>query len=131
MPMYPNPNASTSVAIGVRPDAGAAIKPTTRGNEVPVNPSANPVTISRIRLSWPRSQGDLKRVFVAGGQVWNGSDAPTSADIASGWISTSTLTLGAGQAAVVEFAFKSNDNKDSQRDYGITIDFAEGCNAQF
>jgi len=89
------------------------------------------VTISRVQLSWPSSQGDLKKISLSGSLIWVGSDAPFSADISGGWSDPGALVLGAGQTGTLDFDFKRRDKNDSQSDYSITVDFAEGCSVQF
>ena len=95
------------------------------------NTGGNPVTISRVQLSWPSSQGDLKKISLSGSLIWVGSDAPFSADISGGWSDPGALVLGAGQTGTLDFDFKRRDKNDSQSDYSITVDFAEGCSVQF
>ena len=95
------------------------------------NTAGNDVTISRVRISWPSSQGDLKKISLNGRQLWTGSDAPTSADLSAGWTDPSALTLSAGQSEILDFDFKSRDRKDSQSDYSITVYFNEGCSVSF
>jgi fibronectin type 3 domain-containing protein len=89
------------------------------------------LTIQRIDITWPSSQGNLSQISLSGSRIWRGSDSPTTAIISSGWgVGTSGLQIAQGATAKLGLTFSRRDKTDSQSDYSIAVTFSEGCSVE-
>jgi hypothetical protein len=96
------------------------------------NTGAADLTVSRIELSWPSMQGNLRRLYLGGATIWRGNAAPGSADIASGWSgSVGDRVLAAGRNADLTLSFSRRYTGDGPDDYSVTVHFAEGCSVAY
>jgi hypothetical protein len=95
------------------------------------NHGSEDLTASRVQISWPASQGRMKKVKLGGADLWEGLAHPTSIDIDSGWDQIKALTLSADDEEEFKIEFKDNDKTDRQADYAITLHFAQGCSISF
>jgi hypothetical protein len=96
------------------------------------NDGTAPITLERIELIWPASQGNLKRVYLDGAEIWSGNASPTSIDVSGGWnADAARRQIAAGASEDLRFNFSARDKGDSQGDYSIVVHFTEGCTAQF
>jgi hypothetical protein len=89
------------------------------------------LTIQRVDVSWPSSQGNLSQLSLGASQIWRGSDTPTTASISSGWrVGTSGLQIARGGSVQLGLDFSGRDKRDSQSDYSIAVTFSEGCSVE-
>ena len=87
-----------------------------------VNGGLSGVTISRILLDWPAANLELKKVRLAGSQIWNaGDDSPTT-DIQSGWKGNRSLSAGAAKELSFEFGVAA-----AASGYDLLVEFDSGC----
>jgi|GEM_PF-115444 len=96
------------------------------------NTGTEDLSITRIELSWLSAQGYLKTLYLAGATIWKGRDAPSTADIDSGWDSNaSRRVLNAGDSEDLKLKFSRRYYSDGQDDYSITLHFNDGCSLSF
>ena len=89
------------------------------------NTSAFALDISRISISWPFENGDLKEIKFDGDTIHKGLFSPSTAVIESGWEGDlGKRTIDAGETYTLEFKF---DNDVVLDDVSIAVDFASGC----
>jgi len=95
------------------------------------NTGTGRITIDRIALNWPDSNGNLKKVKLDGEEIYEYELAPSFADIVSGWQGDLMYReIEPGDTAELEFEFKDNASV-YLFDYAITLEFMEGCSAEF
>lgn len=95
------------------------------------NTAGNDLTISAVELIWTKSQGNLTKLSLNGSAFWSGKVVPTSANLTSGWTSTTARVLNSGSTETLKFDFGSSYYNDKQTDYRIVVRFAEGCSVSF
>jgi serine/threonine-protein kinase len=87
-----------------------------------VNGGLSGVSISRILLDWPAANLELKKVRLAGSQIWNAGDDAPATDIQSGWKGNRSLLAGAAKELSFEFAADA-----SSSGYTLLVEFDNGC----
>jgi hypothetical protein len=97
------------------------------------NQGQETITIGSIEITWPAAKGDLKKVKRERDEIFNGDKqggnlSPPTATI-SAFINTlykRQIEPGKERKLIFEFTGKY---KGTAADYGITVNFAEGCSA--
>jgi hypothetical protein len=83
--------------------------------------------ISRILLTWPAANGNLREISLGGTSIWSGNDSDPNADVSGGWSGTAAnRTVPAGASRQLTFRFQSA--AQASQNYESTINFATaGC----
>jgi len=89
-----------------------------------VNGGLSGVSVSRILLDWPASNLELKKVRLAGSQIWNEGDNSPPTDIQSGWKGNRSLSPGAAKELSFEFGVAA---ASSGYDLLVEFDSDSGC----
>jgi hypothetical protein len=87
-----------------------------------VNGGLSGVSISRILLDWPAANLELKKVRLAGSQIWNAGDNSPPTDIQSGWKGNRSLLAGAAKELSFEFGTAA-----ASSGYDLLVEFDTGC----
>jgi serine/threonine protein kinase len=87
-----------------------------------VNGGLSGVSISRILLDWPAANLELKKVRLAGSQIWNAGDNSPPTDIQSGWKGNRSLSAGAAKELSFEFGTAA-----ASSGYDLLVEFDTGC----
>ena len=91
------------------------------------NTGAASASISRIDITWPADNKKLKKVKLAGKEIYRVALEPTSAVIIDGWRgSVADRTLDPGQVGELKLEFERDAVADAGQ-YMIEVGFAEGC----
>ena len=86
------------------------------------NSGAEPISITRIELSWPASNGALDRIRFKSSSIWNGNDDSPPSVIASGW--SGDRELEGGTSKDLRFIFTSNVQGSG---YDLDLFLSSGC----
>jgi serine/threonine protein kinase len=87
-----------------------------------VNGGLSGVSISRILLDWPGANLELKKIRLAGSQIWNAGDSIPPTDIQSGWKGNRSLSAGAAKELNFEFGAAA-----ATSGYDLLVEFDSGC----
>ena len=82
------------------------------------NDSLVMVTITRIVLDWPASNGALDRIRFDSSSIWNGNDEAPPSDINSGWTGNRVLVGGTTKDLIFEF---TSEAQGSGYDLDLTL----------
>ena len=88
-----------------------------------MNNSSSLVTISSISLSWPSANESLDKIFFGTGKIWEGTGAPPSIYISSGW-DGSSRDISGNSSKKIEFTF---NQQSVSTGYNLGINFTNGC----
>ena len=95
------------------------------------NNGCDPLIISSIELTWPASNGNLKKVKLGEETIFEQELPPPSATINSGWEGEpKDRTIDAGKTEKLKFEFE-NDAGTNQDDYAIRVEFGDDCEIVF
>jgi hypothetical protein len=94
--------------------------------DVDLNNLGTDQVITQITVTWPESNGKLKKVKLGKKTIVNRLIAPTSATITQFDGNTSDRTLDGGRTERLRFEFERTASK-TPADYTITVEFSGGC----
>lgn len=88
------------------------------------NNTGGNIKVSNIFISWPSSNEELKKVELAGSELWSGEDEPTDANL-SGLGGNRTISSGSNKVMVLFF-----DDDAASGGYVLRITFNNGCTVE-
>ena len=93
--------------------------------------AAESVTLDSLAMSWPKANGTLKKIKLAGKEIFKLEQQAPSASISSDWAgNVGDRTIPADGSAVLELEFKSDADTDSAL-YALAAHSSGGCPAEF
>lgn len=89
-------------------------------------------TITSVEISWPTTQGSLRKIRAGSSRTVYSTVVSGGYAFVDSWTnSVGYRELDAGEAMTLKFDFTTRYTKDSQSDYAITVNFADGCSVSF
>lgn len=85
------------------------------------NGTSSALTIVQVQLDWPAANGELKKIRLDDGLIWNAGDDGPPSDIHSNWKGTPQLSPG---VQPLSFEFSSDAGSAG---YALGVELAGGC----